>query len=405
MAQSATVPHLAEAYSLAQFLTSDRAAASDLVIRAYAAATSEGLGRFGVLRAVVRARGWTGESRGDGSADPAAPGLEAQDPVVEGTGRDVPLVGVQAGRAVRDRLLPSVVGTLDVRDRLVVWFAAAGISSPSDLANVLDTTPDQASEWTRVAEHALSRRLLLAAPLHDRLLLIAAENAEPTRDALRRLLDLLLEPAPAALAQHLASTLPTRPADRTRAAGGRGRVRRFVLLLGVIALVAVTGYGIQALRTDIEPAPRRAVDAVRRALDLADGAEPVFRTSSAEQAEIFVRDRIGWNVVAPIIQGSPVTGVGLVQALDGFEVPVFFYGDGPGHRVTVVAYTYAFLDRAEPGLYLDRDIRRQIGEPGRFSLLDLGPRRALVFRNRDDIFVAVTPGDAEALRDAIRFPG
>lgn len=402
MAQIPQIPHLNEVFSLAQFLVADRDAAVELVGRAYSSAAAEGLGRFTLLRALVRTSGIL-------TSDPAADrdwnrSPYDDPPVFDSASRIVPLVGVRAGRAVRDRLLPSVLGTLDVRDRVMIWFAAAGITSASDLGVILGVTSDIAGEWSRDAHTTLGVRLLQSAPLHDRLLIAAAEKEEPTRDAVRRILDTLIEPPPTILSQRLAAFLRIRAPKRRERSNPRRVFRRFILVAGLVTIIAAVGYGIQSLRPDPAPAPRRSVDAVRMAFDLADDARPVFRTSSAEQAEIFVRDRIGWSIIAPAIQGTSIIGVGLVSVLDGQEIPVFFYGDGPGFAVTIVAYTYEFLDRAEPGITLDRSVRQQIGEMGRFSLLDTGPGKALVFRNRDDIFVAVTPGDMEALQESIRFP-
>lgn len=403
MAQLPTVPHLDEAYSLAQFLAPNRAQAVDLVLQAFEVAGAADRGRFAVLRGVARAAG--------GFPDDDVPGLEDSDAdplagFVEGhVTADLPFVGVQAGRDIRNRLLPLVLGTLPARDRAMIWFSAAGIAAPADLARILDTTPETAGRWMRSAQRALVQRLFQAAALPEKPLLAAAESVEPAREAVRRILDALTEPVPVDLHRRMVppEVLPP-PVPPTRRPSGGSPLRRTLLILALIVTAAVVGYGIQGLRPESAPTVQRASDAARRAIAIAADAEPDFRTSSAEQAEVFVRDRIGWQIVTPIIDGHPLTGVAIVRIDPALEVPVLFFAAGADDPVVVVTYTYAFLDRAAPTLYLDRDLGRQIAEPGRFGLLDAGRTKALVFRNRDDIFVAVTTGDAGALQDAIAFP-
>ncbi len=72
--------------------------------------------------------------------------------------------------------------------------------------------------------------------------------------------------------------------------------------------------------------------------------------------------------------------------------------------ITLYVFSYALLDQHKEHIQLEPEILRQIQDDEQFDLHDLGRRNALVWRNRDDIYVAVTPGAPEALRKRIVLP-
>ena len=136
-----------------------------------------------------------------------------------------------------------------------------------------------------------------------------------------------------------------------------------------------------------------------------DDLEPVFRPGNNEQAERFALDRLGVRVLLPEIAQATLTGVAIVQFAPNAEAPVFLYEDQvSGRPFALYAYSYAFLDRNENLVELGADILRQIQEEHHFDLHDLGTDQVLVWRNRDDIYVAVVKGNAEELRDRISYP-
>ena len=107
----------------------------------------------------------------------------------------------------------------------------------------------------------------------------------------------------------------------------------------------------------------------------------------------------------PGIDGAVLSGVAIVEIAPAVEIPAFIFQDPASDgRITLYAYTYALLDRYETRLQLERDILQQIQNERHFDLHDLGENKVLVWRNRDEIYVAVTTGEAESLRDRISFP-
>ncbi len=133
---------------------------------------------------------------------------------------------------------------------------------------------------------------------------------------------------------------------------------------------------------------------------------PSLKTESPEEAEAYVQDQLQWRLTLPSIDQAVLSGVGLREVAPAITVPVFLYQDTAqdDRRIALYVFSYALLDRHGDRIQLEPEIQRQITDDGRFDLHDLGKRNVLVWRNRDDIYVAVTPGNPEALRKRIVFP-
>jgi hypothetical protein len=61
------------------------------------------------------------------------------------------------------------------------------------------------------------------------------------------------------------------------------------------------------------------------------------------------------------------------------------------------------LDLYSDRLSLEADIQNQIVAEQHYDLHDLGEKQVLVWRHRDDIYLAVTRGEAETLQGRITF--
>ena len=170
-----------------------------------------------------------------------------------------------------------------------------------------------------------------------------------------------------------------------------------LLILGIGAIGYVTSRSLES-----EPETNLITLAVRQA----DAVRPSIETASAEQAENFVRDELNWLLTLPTIDDAVLTGVGSREVVPGVTVPVFLFDDTltDGPAITLYVFSYALLERHKEHIQLEPEILRQIQDNEQFDLHDLGRRNVLVWRNRDDIYVAVTPGDPEALRKRIVFP-
>lgn len=178
-------------------------------------------------------------------------------------------------------------------------------------------------------------------------------------------------------------------------------IRRGLLVTILIAAVGLTGYFASR---SVEQAPD--TNLITLSVNQANDLTATFPTSSLEQAEEFVRGTLGQRLTLPTIDRAKLTGVGVRKPAPDVSVPAFLYQDELTDNQTLVlyVYNYALLNQFEDRLSLEPGILRQIQEEQHFDLHDLGERQVLVWRNRDDIYVAVTTGDAESLRHRILFP-
>lgn len=205
-------------------------------------------------------------------------------------------------------------------------------------------------------------------------------------------------PAPPRLA------LPAPSDDGPSPATTAGRIlRRAALVSVLIVTIGLGGYLIsQAL--DQPPETNLVMLAARQAEDV----RPALLTDEPEAAERYVREQLGWRLTLPTIDQARLTGVGLHEVAPGITVPVFLYEDTLGaepHPLALYLYNYALLDRYREQVRLAPDVLSQIQDDGRFDLYDLNDRRqVLIWRYRDDIFLAVISAGAEQLRERIVFP-
>ena len=204
-----------------------------------------------------------------------------------------------------------------------------------------------------------------------------------------------------------ADDLPRLPMPRVRTLPKPARrsfspaIRRGLMVTLLIVAVGLMGYF--ASRSVEEPPE---TNLITLSVNQADDLTATFPTSSLRQAEEYVRGNLGQRMTLPTIDGATLTGVGVRKPAPDVSVPAFFYRDEreDGQTLVLYVYNYALLNQFEDRLSLEPDILRQIQEEQRFDLHDLGERQVLVWRNANDIYVAVTPGDAEALRHRILFP-
>jgi hypothetical protein len=123
-------------------------------------------------------------------------------------------------------------------------------------------------------------------------------------------------------------------------------------------------------------------------------------TADPEEASAYIRETWGRRVSVPSIEGAPLQGVGRLQAGSGVTVPVVVYADPSEEaRIALYAFSYALLDRLGNRGTLDRSLRAKLAA-NRSLLNDEHDNRGVVlWRQRDDIFVAVAPHlDPSSLR-------
>lgn len=200
-----------------------------------------------------------------------------------------------------------------------------------------------------------------------------------------------LEPTPPGPAPVRA---PTRPASRTSLGQ---RLRRSATALFIIFCAGLFSYG--AARILDRPL---VTDALELSVNAASGMNLDVSSSDADEVERFLLERLDWRLVVPEIEDATLLGVQIREISSGIRVPALYYedsqSDGP---ITLVAFNYALLDRSSDHVEFEAATLSQIEEAGHYELHDLGRQHLLVWRHRNNIFVAVTRGTAEALQDRV----
>lgn len=166
----------------------------------------------------------------------------------------------------------------------------------------------------------------------------------------------------------------------------RPLAQRFALTLLLIAAAALIGYALSRPGSDA-----RDPDVLVRSIEAMDRLQLVLDTADPLEARRFVRDEFGWRVGVPVFDGAapPLRGVAVARVAPAVEVPVFLYAHAEKDDVVVFAYSYALFDQVPDRLRLARSDYDDLVGP------DPVARRSdahdvLLWRDRDDIYVAVT---------------
>ena len=144
---------------------------------------------------------------------------------------------------------------------------------------------------------------------------------------------------------------------------------------------------------------------INLAVDKARKAEVTLTTSQTEEAEQFLRRRLDWRLEVPEIAEAALSGVGTSEFAANVFLPVLVFDDqaAEGAPIVVFAATYALLDQYSDRVRLEQGVLQAIANENVFNLFDLSERnKVLVWRDADDIFLAVTRQDAAELRDRIQ---
>lgn len=332
-------------------------------------------------------------------------------------------------RQIVDRALPVALTTLPDRQWLILLLCDAEGLSCADAARVLDLEAEEDARGL-LEQARLGVENVLQANVSDpeRRLLNQSLSADWLRATLRRTIEAEFSPVPPSLRQSVFNI--TEPTDAEQGATDAPatsntalttaapdadpskpqrhqtilpRLRRFSGALLLILTVALIGYVISR---SLEKTPE--TNLITLSVQQADAVRSAIETPSPEQAEAFVLTELNWRLTLPTIHHTVLKGVGTREVARGVTVPVFLYedtfNDASAQQITLYVFTYALLDQYRDRIQLDSEILRQIQDDLQFDLHDLGERNALVWRSRDDIYVAVTSGDPEALRQRIVFP-
>lgn len=246
-----------------------------------------------------------------------------------------------------------------------------------------------------------------------------AVSNETLREIVREVLSDRLSTMPSSFRARLRSTL--KEATRTQTAAHRSaetretrdesvtswpRVRTVLVGLLVIALVAAGGIWISYWSespSSPDTSPSRPTLSTFSEQHL-PAVELALETQQPAEIQAFVQTTWNRQVTLPSVSDAPLRGVGRLRLAPTVDVPVFLFDDASGDgRIAVFAYTYALVDRLAQEVRLNRDHREALARNRQFVTVQDSSESGLLWRQQDDIFVAVAPSlDPEALRNRIQ---
>ncbi|PQJ33773.1 hypothetical protein BSZ35_03385 [Salinibacter sp. 10B] len=304
------------------------------------------------------------------------------------------------------RKLPVAFAACSLHERVIL--ALDVLASPSDtaLATALDTTEANARTTRDQARSALraSLRDVLNGP--ERMLVDVALPDKALRAHLRTLLEDRFQPTPSSLRATVRDILERARAKREADAADSANastgsllstisnwhsVRPLVWTLALVGVFAVGIAGWMYLSAS-PPSPSSPQSIVDLSVQRASEVTPAQPVTSADEAETYIRATWGRRVSVPSIKNASLRSVSRLQPGRNVTVPVLLYDDPPETtRIAVYAFSYALLDRLGSRGTLDRALRTKLATNQ--SLLDEthDDQSVVLWRQKDDIFVAVAP--------------
>lgn len=205
-----------------------------------------------------------------------------------------------------------------------------------------------------------------------------------------------------------ASEKPSAEAATAPSAPPRARWRQVVVALCLILITGLLGYYVSVwlpggqLPALVEAPQTSSI--VLLTASQPDSLALTVATQDPEEGAAFVRERLAWRLAVPEIEDAPLKGVSIREISEEVEIPVLQFDDRrAGQVIQVYVFDYRLLDLYSDRLSLEPDIQNQIVAEQHYDLHDLGEKQVLVWRHRDDIYVAVTHGEAETLQGRITF--
>lgn len=416
--------HLDSLYALARTLTANEEQAIELVKATYRRAASippsddETL-RIQLFRLLMEHH----------TAASSSPPSASTEPQAVSTGDDEPSPFADFRRHVAqqtlERRLPVAFAVLSAQERLLLTLHDLEDLSLNTTARLLDRDPTaleddltaaRARLWdllqtqTSEIEYRLMQEFLSRDDLRTALQYAVKNQLDPPttlRPAVAAIVEQSHEAAPFS-DDASAQRFPDRPdassprrSAPTSARNIGSRLRHVGLAILIIAVAGLAGYLLSDTLTSSPQSPSPA-SLLTLSAQQAPSIQPMLETQQPTDVARFVRERLGWQLTVPTIEGAPLRGVSLVELIPGVQLPAFLYTDSTsGQPIITYALNYAVLDQHADRLHLAKEVRSALEEERNVDLHHQGNAGVLVWRERDDIYVTVTEGDPAPVKARI----
>lgn len=311
--------------------------------------------------------------------------------------------------------VPVAFATMNHADRIVLTLCDVERLSCADAALIVGGDSDTVCNQLESARNTLRTIVAQNAPPAEALLLEQTDTREWIPTTLRRTVKSEFTALPPTLEPRIKSSIfkdKTKFEDRPGAEFDRRKTdyqppsgSKNRMLRGLMAVVLILGAGMVGYFGSALMAREPESNLVNLSVLKAPRVETMLSTTDLPEAEAFVQTQMNWRLNLPEITESTLTGVGISEITEGVRVPVFVYEDNLDQAeglITIYTFTYALLDRFADRIELESDVLMAIAGENHFDLHDLSDKnKVLIWRDSDDIFMAVTSGDARALRQRI----
>lgn len=310
----------------------------------------------------------------------------------------------EVAERIADEALPVALAACSPQERFLLALEALSESEdPPPMADALDTTPSDARRalWTRL-------RAVLSEP--EFALVDETLSDAFLRDAVRDWVETRFSPVPRPLQTQIRETLRTARSSDSAAETDdsssaeeeasslldrlpvRPSPRGLFIATLIVVVVLAGGIGVSYLRESSSPSSSSSPSLVAFSAERAGAIRPDLTTSSRSEAEAYVESTWNRQIQLPAVEGARVQGVGQVRPAEDVEIPVLIYADTiDDTRIATFAYSYALADRIEDTATLDTGIRDALARRNRLVSNEQPGARGLLWRDRDDIFVAIAP--------------
>lgn len=324
----------------------------------------------------------------------------------------------KVARQTAERALPVAFAACSLHERFLLALDVLGNPSDQGLASALGTSPEDARLMRDEARSALRAALrdVLTGP--ERMLVDVALPEDAIQDSLHTLLTEHYQPVPLALRSKVNDTLQNARAERNGEGKIRGLPRRVLsslaariptefasrrAFLALLFLVVISA-GLFGLFSLLQPTAESSPSLVDLSARQANSIRPQLESSDPTELETYVQQTWNRRVSVPTIEQAQLQGIGRFHVTDEVEVPVFLYSDSAdSSRLAAFAYSYALLDRLGPQTALDANLRSQLAKNEEMLERQTEDRGVVLWRHRDDIFIAVSPShDSARLHDRIQ---
>ncbi len=232
-----------------------------------------------------------------------------------------------------------------------------------------------------------------------------AITAELVSDALNRTITVTAENVPPELRDAIVAHVNAASLDGKviPVAASRRAAVRFATAVTVIVVASFLGMWL-GRPASVPDAPGQEGEdlLVRLEERVQEGGTPIFSGGSTEQAEAMLEERFSMRAAVPRMDGGSLQQLWSTQ-ISRIDLPALTYLDADAEQVHLFILSYSLLNANRRVLPFPADVLNQIAVPDGVDIRTGDAWNRVIWRHRDDIYIAYTQGDALSLRPQLTY--